>query len=367
MLAPIFLLASLLAPSAGGAPTDMDPATLARALAERNAGNAIVLLNDGRTVNADPVAKEIDLFADGLKKSNVRYVPGPVALVYSETLPEVAMYRIAKLTKPTPVRRSKANPIPLEALKAGKITFASEPGTKLDILSLEKLSWSLPLSISPAFTDALAPGEDLAISVKELDGIEFLRALAKALGGRFQQNGKELRIEPIGSELKNRALATIALAQKDPAKSVTPEPMTFSSNAESDGGDVQMAVELNVQRGKGEASPPNPASIPARLEFARTLTQNVPPVDFERLMSKEVTTVSVDLRNNTALQAAIARVLQVEAGDPAGVARVNRTLADVNLPNPGVVRLSFGYTVEVALNVVDRRGRAIRTLTLRPL
>ncbi len=370
MLVALPLLLALAAPASPTAkPTAADPATLARALASRNGDQAVVLLNDGRTAAAELEAADAEALAASFKKSGVRYVPGPVAVAYAETLPDAVMYRVARLTKSAPVRRSKSAPLPADALAGGKVTFSNEPGTTIDLASLPTLKWSLPLVVSPAFTETLAPGDDLAVSVKGLDELDFLRAVAKALGGRFRQNGKELRIEPIGSELKTRALASIARAAKSPITAAEAEPGAQVAEEGAADGEAPAAPPRRRYGGMGSpgAGGTTPAAIAARLDFARVLTGVFAPTDFERFLDRTVPAITVDLAGNTAVQASLLRLLQSEAGDPAGVERVNRTLAGVNLQRPGAVRVTLGYATDVSLNVIDRRGRAVRTINLQPL
>ncbi|RYG41445.1 hypothetical protein EON79_20755, partial [bacterium] len=196
------------------APASLDAAGLATLVATQSGGQAVVALTDGHLV-AVGAPKSPEELSAALKASNVRYIPGTVAVAHAEILPDGTMRAVSRLRKADLAKKPQPVAMPASALSGGKVTFVTEAGKTIDLPSLATMKWSLPLRLSPAFSNSLV-GTDLAVSVKDLDEADFLRSVAKAIGGRYRTDGKNILIEPSGGELKNRALRTIDLALRSP-------------------------------------------------------------------------------------------------------------------------------------------------------
>lgn len=367
--ATALLLASAWAPAF--APTDA--AGLAALLAPLNGGQAVVALADGRTVVLKEGASTIEETSAAMKASHVRFLPGSVAIGYSEILPDAAILSIARLRANDPARKGKPVPIPSSALAGGRITFTSERGSSVNVASLKDLPWSQPLVLSRAFSNELA-GLELGISVKDLDQAEFLRSVAKAIGARFRTDGKNFFLEASGGELRARALKTIELAIQSPRTDATNQgPGTAPRLSEGENGEVAVTYERVPDEGSrrgGRGSrggiATRPATLVAQLELARAVTSAIPPREFERYLETGEA-LTLDLAGSQSVQSALIRLLRANATEAPDVARVNRLLATVPPRNPGSVVLGPGFTLEASLNTVDGRGNAGRTIRLRAL
>ena len=363
MVVTALLLATAQAATAqaASAPAATDPAGLAALLA-KGGGQAVVALADARPIAVDPSATA-ETFSTALKPGHVRYLPGPVAIAHSETLPEAAIETIARLRAVEGVGKATAAAIPKDAVIGGKITFTSAAGTVVDLNALQTLPFSQPLRLAPAYINALA-ASGLAVSVKDLDESEFLRSVAKAIGGRFRSDGKNLIIEPSGVELRNRAIKTIDLAAKSPRK----DGETAMNLSDSGEGEMPVArPQRGGPRGGGRGTiRTNERTLSAQLALARAVTNAVTPLNFERLLDGQVESVSVDLTDQAA-QRALVSLLRANATEPPDLARVNRLLSSVPPRAPGVVVLGEGYSLDATLNTVDARGNPGRTVRLKVL
>ena len=350
------------------APAPLDAAGLASLVAAQSGGQAVVVLTDGHkaAVGEPKTAEELSA---ALKAVNVRYIPGPVAVAHAEILPDGTMRTVARLRKPDPVQKPQSLPMPTSALADGKVTLATEPGKTIALSSLETVRWSLPLRLSPAYSNSLV-GMDLAVNVKDLAEADFLRSVAKAIGGRYRTDGKNILIEPSGGELKNRALRTIDLAQRSPRTNAE-NAMNLSEAQQED--EAVATVSYEVQEGprgrRGQRGPAttSPAAYAAQLDLARAVTSGVSSLDFEKWLDGTFEAVTLDLAGQTNVQNALIRLLRANATEAPDLARVNRLLTTVPPRAPGQVVLSEGYSIEATLNTVDRRGNASRTVRLKAL
>ena len=394
------MVASLLLPLLIGrqASAGLDAAGLAARAVALGEPNVVVALADGEPVG-DASAKSLDALKTSLKGEDVRYYPavaGAASAIYSQHLPYAWLYSLARYRKPGPVAKLKLTDMPEDALVGGKLTYASKPGESLRLSSLAKLKWTLPLTLSSAFNEEVNPGLALAASVKDLDEAGFLRGVARAIGARFRQTSKAYLLEPLGAELKSRAIRAIELVGRDP---VTPgDPRTVlrlegeGSEDSSDGLNLLVAGEQTTTlaydsaagqrqdgRGSREPKPPTDAIVLARLTFARAVVDAIGPDAFEGLLSGDLASVSLPLGGNPALSNGVLGILRAEASAPTGPGpqpqgasqiaeeRLRRLLATVSAQNPGGVTVGKGLAIGATLNLVDRRGRIVRTQTVKGL
>lgn len=352
-------------------PASVDAAGLATLVAAQGGGQAVVALTDERTV-AVGEPKTSEALSAALKANNVRLIPGPVAVAHAEILPDAVMRSVARLRKVDPSKKVEPLPFPAEALAGGKVTLATATGKTLALSSLEAVKWSLPLRLSPAFSNSLV-GIDLAVSVKDLGEAEFLGAVAKAVGGRYRTNGKNLLIEPSGGELKTRALRTIDLAARAPRDKAENAMNLSEAQQELPEGTVVATYEVQEgppgrrRSGGRNSGATTPAAYAAQLDLARAVTNGISAIDFEKWINGDFEAVALDLAGQTNVQDALIRLLRANAVEPPDLARVNRLLATVPPRAPGQVVLGDGYSIEATLNTVDRRGNAGRTVRLKAL
>ena len=352
------------------APTELDASALAGLLATQSAGQAVVALANGRTVLTD-ASGTIDSTTADLKRRNVRFLPGTVAIAYSEVLPDAAILSVSRLRDPDPATKSQEVDLPKTVLAGGKVTYATAPGQSVRLTSLSAITWSLPLKLSAAFGGDLS-ATSLGVSVKDLDEAEFLRSVAKAIGGRFRTDGKNLIIEANGGELKTRALKTIELASRAPKKEAGTAPRVDVPYDGEEVGAVTVAADAPVQGGRrvrrnDASSRTNPQSLADQLELARLVTNSLSTVAFEKWLNGETEIIPVDLTGQGAIQNSLIRLLKSGSNSQQDTARIDRMLATVSQRAPGQIVLGEGYSLEAALNTVDRRGNSGRVIRLKAL
>jgi len=98
-------------------------------------------------------------------------------------------------------------PFPAAALDAGKVTFKTE---KTDLLAINSFAstFGKPVNVHWIYKDV-----NLAVQVKNMPQTDFLKWVAKAVGGRLVETTKDYTIALDPIEIRRRAVNTI-LAQK---------------------------------------------------------------------------------------------------------------------------------------------------------
>ncbi|MER3495986.1 MAG: hypothetical protein C4320_03765 [Armatimonadota bacterium] len=343
------LVSLALALSFQSAPTALDAPGLASKLAGN--GGAVVALLDGETAVVGEDA------AGSLKKSNVRLVPGPVSIAFSDHISPKVAYAIAKYRQAPALEAPKVDSFPKGAVANGTVTVKSANGFRLQ--TLKSATWSTPLTISTAFNDEGVGAIVLAADVKDLPETDFLAAVARAVGGRFRQTQKGFRIEPNGAELRSRLLKTIQLIRASPKiPTQVAGPTDFAADDEE--------MPVRPVRNAGPAKKMTIPGVQARLDLARDVINRLTPEVLEPFFEGTQSVMGVSLVGASDIQADVVRFLEIDAaGNSAELQRIRRQLQMVSSNDPGQVDVGLGFAMTVKLNLLA--GRQVRTVRVEAL
>jgi hypothetical protein len=132
-----------------------------------------------------------DLFVDPVVKLGSVLMQSDMSVLRPTILP-VASWGVLKAMVEVPaLGRVLVEDVPADAVKTGKLFFASKPYSTISLRSLSSLKFEKKIQVAGYFEGAQESPFKIAVSAKDgVDGVVFARSLATGLGGKFRVTDK---------------------------------------------------------------------------------------------------------------------------------------------------------------------------------
>lgn len=267
----IFIGAVAAVSFAGGSPSE-----LAKSIAEATKSNVVIEAGTGEYLRPfSYVTSNLDEMSRGIFKSTeFKQAPGE-DFVYSRPWLPAWHFKNATLKNYLdPNRMCQWGGPPENAFKDSKVTIHCQPRNPIPIMALEGMKFEKPLSIDQFFMHL-----GLHVWVTDMAERDFLGFVCKAVGGKLKQTKYGLSLEPAGTEIQRRALATIEKVKKldvyTKRTSLEKAEVELSRTAISSASAVQLE-QLYGEEGKPIRIEIGPSARSAVMQMIRALIEPQP-------------------------------------------------------------------------------------------
>jgi hypothetical protein len=330
-----------------------DLLTYAQMISERTKTPALLSAPDMIQVKADARQSDIDTFLEPARRIGFTFLRSDVAAGGQSGIPISKQGVLATYSEGRSGGYSAAT-IPADFVKNGLVSF--EPKTP-QFLSIQAISTKLSKPIAPAAYFVTGANEfPIAFYGKDVKESDFMRALAKAVGGKYKIAPKEhiLAFDPIyfrteAVKLVGRAVSRIDLDLKNPG--------------------AGMGMMTGVPPQQRPVSEDKDLTKQAMFLLSTTLNHMAPEL-IEQTFAYPGTTTRLNLNVYKGLQNSVANYLRAagaKANPPSQngtqVNRQNRAsaavtglLARIDTRNPGHLIITTDFRLSLELNTTNSRN-----------
>lgn len=362
-MSPIALALLFAGQTPAGKPTKT-LSDMAKSVAEITKRSSLVVLPSYGGITLPEDAKAVDDIVSPLRKEDFASLVSDVAIVYQKGIPRshwgVLKGLVTKDQKPDVA--FKPVTIPQSAVKNDLITFETKGDEAIKLSSLMNLNLTRKIMVSPYYAFDGVGDFPLAMSAKDMPPGEFVKTLARGLGGKYQVDAKNYTIAFDAASFRTNFAKLIALAQKGVNEGRTPSAAMNNFNGGS----------YNEYQEYQEMSQPPMASSKAALTSAlNLLSQAINQMNdqlLEQTFAYKGTTTKLNMATLTALQNPAIEYLksaspsqnqqngaEVQRGGR-GPSNMSAIISRVDPRNPGRISISTDFRMSLELNLAGRRG-----------
>jgi hypothetical protein len=331
--------------------SDTDTATFAKLISEKTKTPAMIVTADPIKVKCDVTESDLEAFLEPSRRQGFTYLRSDIAV---GSVPGIPYNKRGVLNGLTPSQRSTVEKMSLPAgtIKNALVSFATPANKAVTVSTLAELKWSKPLLVDAYYVTG--NGQDFPVSFvgKDVAETDFLKALARGLGGKYKNNEKSFTIAFDPVIFRKEAFKLIALADKGAQKggqlggSASSDPYSYaapsiSTNKETIRAGLALLNTVIAQLPDG--------LIEQTFGFPNTTTRlnlNI----FKGLQPSIITYIRTVENSNKATTTAGASVNRADARTVAAVAGlVNR----VSPNNPGNLTITTDFRITLELNTTN--------------
>jgi hypothetical protein len=342
------------------APESVDLGEFSTILAEKSKGPVVLIAADQRSYNVDRTESDVSTILDRTKKFGATFFRGEVL---SGNIGGIPMSRWGSLAGFVDNLNLAERPLKLIAVNAdavqdGGVSIVTKKGESISIDSILKLKFSKELKLSAYFTSGQGKDFFAGVNVNKVAETDFLRGLAKALGGKYVSSPKVIEIEFDPVLFRKQARELIARAVQGAEKGRLPGLPTFNPEFSYTAGSYQPSVVNNK------------AGAISALNLLATTIAGMPDNLLEQTFAYPNTTTRLRLNVFQNLQPAVSQFLRSSEPEKAGAQVQNSSrpstpagiLNRVNPRDPGFIIISSGFRLSLELNEGQNRKVPIQVL-----
>jgi hypothetical protein len=321
----------------------LDMTAFAKEVASRNKTAALICAPAALQIKADLAISDIDTFLENARQQGFSFLRSDVAIGSQSGLPPSKHGVLAQWLGGNQYGGASFATVnlPIESLKDGKVSFTARPGELLSVRSIGSIKFAKTANISAYFISNQTDFP-VAFEGKDVGEIDFLRALARGLGGTFRITGKEYLIGFDSNNFRKEALKlTSKVSSKIKESAKEGSGVGLKSGGVFSGGNPQISNSAALNQ------------LPAINLLSATLN-NMTPELIEQTFAYPNTTTRINLNVFRNLQPAVVSYLRAKEAEAEGSTGNNNNNSGAQVRRPRNDRVSAA--VRGLLNRVDPRN-----------
>ena len=214
MVSLSLIIATGLVTPALGNQTEGSITDLAKLVSNLSKQPGLVLLPSAEKISYLKDAESYELLTDDLKKRGYVSSSAGIGMIYSFGLP-TSRHGVLSAFFESAKNAASFAPVSVEpeSIKDGNLTMVTKPGTSVFLGSLNEIKDPRPVVVHPYYL-VNATDYPMALNLKNVPVVDFLKAVAKGAGGRLQTNQKNYTIDFDSQQFKSNFSKLVAAARK---------------------------------------------------------------------------------------------------------------------------------------------------------